>query len=56
MLAARVKYDKLTVECRSCIRLIYNGGPCGGRSGILNICLVYKAIEEKYDIGCRSDS
>ena len=42
-----VNYDKLTVECRSCKRLKYNGGSCGGRSGILNICLAYKPIEEK---------
>lgn len=26
-----VKYDKLTVECRNCKRLKYNGGSCGGR-------------------------
>lgn len=43
----KVKYDKLTAECRSCKRLVYNGGACGGRSGLLNICLVYKSIKEK---------
>ncbi|SHJ41652.1 hypothetical protein [Lutispora thermophila] len=42
-----VKYDKLTTECRDCKRLVYNGGDCGGRTGLLNICLVYKPIKEK---------
>lgn len=45
MPTAVVKYDKLTVECRKCRRLIHNGGSCGGRDGILNICLVYDPIE-----------
>ena len=47
MPAVAVKYDKLTVECRSCKRLLYNGGSCGGKSGLINICLAYKSIEEK---------
>lgn len=44
MSAVTVNYDKLTFECRSCERLLYNGGPCGGRSGLVNICLAYKRI------------
>lgn len=40
-----ISFDKLTVECRKCKRLIYNGGTCGGRSGLLNICLVYLPLE-----------
>lgn len=47
MSVAAIKYDKLTVECRKCKRLIYNGGSCGGRNGILNICLAYKPDERK---------
>ncbi len=47
MTVAAIKYDKLTVECRKCKRLIYNGGSCGGRSGLLNICLAYKPDERK---------
>lgn len=47
MTSVTFNYDKLTVECRSCERLLYNGGSCGGRSGLLNICLACKPIEEK---------
>ena len=52
MPAVTVKYDKLTVECRSCRRLVYNGGSCRGRSGLLNICLAYISFKYKsYDEG-----
>lgn len=33
------------------MRLVYNGGACGGRSGLLNICLVYKPVK-KEDTEC----
>ena len=41
-----IRFDKLTSECRICERLIYNGGSCGGRKGLINICLVYKTKKE----------
>lgn len=56
MSAVTVDYDKLTIECRSCERLLYNGGSCGGRSGLLNICLACKPIDEKNSDECRDES